>query len=176
MNIYTIGHSNQGFDKFVETLRYHHIKNLVDIRSYPSSRHCPHFNKQYFEENLPSDISYFHLLNLGGRRTKQGVERDINGYWQHPSFHNYADYMLSNDFKEGIKNLIEINDLGNTAYMCSECVHWRCHRGLVSDYMLELGYKVLHINGEKLSEHKRRESSVFSNKQLTYPSQQLSLI
>ena len=36
----------------------------------------------------------------------------------------------------------------NCAIMCSEAVWWRCHRRIISDYLLAEGYEVLHIMGE----------------------------
>jgi len=65
------------------------------------------------------------------------------------SFRNYADYMLTPEFKSGIDRLLELSEHGPTAIMCAERVYFRCHRMLVSDYLTAAGHRVLHIDDEK---------------------------
>ncbi len=33
--------------------------------------------------------------------------------------------------------------------MCSEALWWRCHRRIISDYLLSQGLEVLHIMGSR---------------------------
>jgi uncharacterized protein (DUF488 family) len=66
-----------------------------------------------------------------------------------PSFRNYADYMLSSKFQQAIERLVERAGKANTAIMCAEQLYFRCHRMLVSDYLVEQGQSVLHILDEK---------------------------
>ena len=63
------------------------------------------------------------------------------------SFRNYADYMLTGDFQLGITELIGIAERSRTAYMCAERLYFRCHRMLVSDWLVAHGHEVLHIDG-----------------------------
>ena len=44
VTIYSIGHSNQPMEAFLELLNRHGIQTLIDIRSHPYSRYVPHFN------------------------------------------------------------------------------------------------------------------------------------
>jgi uncharacterized protein (DUF488 family) len=53
--------------------------------------------------------------------------------------------MDSEDFKQGIAALLELALERNTAIMCAEALWWRCHRGLISDYLKVNGVRVLHI-------------------------------
>ena len=46
---HTIGHSNHSPDKFLALLRAYGIATLVDVRSWPTSRHLPHFNRLALE-------------------------------------------------------------------------------------------------------------------------------
>jgi uncharacterized protein (DUF488 family) len=64
-----------------------------------------------------------------------------------PSFRNYADYMLTQEFQSGIASLIELAEQSRTAYMCAERVYVQCHRMLVSDWLTAHGHQVLHIEG-----------------------------
>jgi uncharacterized protein (DUF488 family) len=125
-------------------LKSFNIELLADIRSFPGSRKFPHFNK----ENLPAslaekNIEYIHLKNLGGRRK---VNPDsCNTGWRVAAFRGYADYMETENFKKAIEELEKIASQKRVAYMCAEAVWWRCHRSLVSDYLKNEGWTVLHI-------------------------------
>ena len=132
--IWTIGHSTRTLEEFVEMLQHYNITLLVDIRSFPGSRRYPHFNKEALEVSIPNNnIKYIHLLKLGGRRR---VKPDSeNTAWKHPAFRGYADYMETDEFKEGIHELEELARNDRTAIMCSEAVWWSCHRSMVSDYL-----------------------------------------
>jgi len=151
--IYTIGHSTHTLEEFVAMLKSFNIELLADIRSFPGSRKFPHFNK----ENLPAslaenNIEYIHLRNLGGRRK---VNPDsCNTGWRVAAFRGYADYMETESFKKAIQELEQIASQKRVAYMCAEAVWWRCHRSLVSDYLKNEGWTVLHIMGVgKSTEH-----------------------
>ena len=120
------------------------IERVVDVRSYPGSRKFPQYNKETLIDALPeNDIQYTHLRELGGRRK---VNKDSkNTTWRVAAFRGYADYMESDEFKEGIKILEEIGLKEKVAYMCSEAVWWSCHRSMISDYLKVHGWKVMHI-------------------------------
>jgi uncharacterized protein (DUF488 family) len=53
--------------------------------------------------------------------------------------------METDDFKAGIERLIDAARRRRVAIMCSEAVWWRCHRGLISDYLKSVGFEVVHI-------------------------------
>lgn len=152
-SIWTIGHSTRSFEEFATMLQSFQIELVADIRSYPGSRKFPQFNKEALEVSLPqNNIVYMHLRELGGRRKVSPDSKNTS--WQHPAFRGYADYMETNEFKAGIKNLEKIALKQRTAYMCSEALWWRCHRSLVSDYLKVHGWKVMHIMGiGKAQEH-----------------------
>jgi uncharacterized protein (DUF488 family) len=145
--LYTIGHSTRTLDELLEALRAHSIHTLVDIRSFPMSRRLPHFNRESLEKTLPeAGIRYVSMKELGGRRKKI---RDDSPHiaLRSPSFRNYADYMLTAEFRGAIASLIELAEQSPTAYMCAERVYFRCHRMMVSDWLVGHGHQVLHIDG-----------------------------
>lgn len=166
--IYTIGHSTHTLEEFIAMLKSFNIELLADIRSFPGSRKFPHFNK----ENLPAslaenNIEYIHLKNLGGRRK---VNPDsCNTGWRVAAFRGYADYMETENFKKAIKELEQIASTKSVAYMCAEAVWWRCHRSLVSDYLKNEGWTVLHIMGVgKSTEHPYTAPAKIMNGKLNY--------
>ncbi len=152
-SIWTIGHSTRDLDEFIALLKSFQIEVVTDIRSLPGSRKFPQFNKESLEISLPqSNIQYIHLKELGGRRKVNSDSK--NSSWRHPAFRGYADFMETETFIEGIKELEQIASKQRTAYMCSEAVWWRCHRSMVSDYLKVNGWKVMHIMGlGKAEEH-----------------------
>lgn len=141
--IYTIGHSNVSMDVFLAALEANRIQTLVDIRTFPSSRHCPQFGQEELRATLQTaGINYAWLKLLGGRRRKTTAYSRHDGL-RHPSFRNYADYMETPEFRAGVAELLQLP--GRVAYMCSEAVYWRCHRRMVSDYLTYAGVEVRHI-------------------------------
>jgi uncharacterized protein (DUF488 family) len=142
--IWTIGHSTHTLEELVLMLSSFEIRLVADIRSFPGSRKFPQFNKENLEVSLPQNgIQYIHVKKLGGRRKVNTDSK--NSSWRHLAFRAYADYMETEDFKEGIAELEKIAREQRTAYMCSEAVWWRCHRSMVSDYLKAKGWKVMHI-------------------------------
>lgn len=170
---FTIGHSNRSLDEFVELLRGAEVQHLVDVRAFPRSRANPQFNTETLPDHLAAfHISYEHMAALGGRRGKSNpVPPEVNGFWNHRGFHNYADYALSEDFRLGLQHLIAQGHERRCAIMCSEAVWWRCHRRIIADYLIAYGEAVFHILG---AGHVNEASltpgaSVQSGGSITYP-------
>jgi uncharacterized protein (DUF488 family) len=149
--IYTLGHSTRGLADFSSVLQAHEIELLEDIRAFPMSRRYPHFNREHLELWLPEiGTDYVWERELGGRRGKQmSREQSPNLALRNDSFRNYADYMLSEQFQSAAERLVERAEKQRTAIMCAELLYFRCHRMLVSDYLVSHGHKVLHIQDEK---------------------------
>jgi len=146
-SLYTIGHSTRTIEELIAALQAHEIHTLVDIRAFPMSRRLPHFNRESLEKTLPSaGIHYRWLPALGGHRRK--IREDSpNLALRNTSFRNYADYMLTAEFQQGIEELLKLAARSRTAYMCAERVYFHCHRMLVSDWLVAHGHEVFHIDG-----------------------------
>lgn len=147
MNIYTIGHSTQSIEAFVNMLESVQVEMLVDVRAYPASRKFPQFNQETLTRSLlDNGIEYEHIANLGGRRNKsRNFQEELNNGWNNQSFHNYADYTLTKEFQKGVLELEQIAKKKVTAYCCSERHPARCHRLLISNWLEAHGWKVYHI-------------------------------
>jgi len=144
--LFTIGHSTRMLEEMIEVLQAHSIQTLVDIRSFPMSRRLPHFNRESLEKTLPeAGIRYVWMKELGGRRKKISAESPHIAL-RNDSFRNYADYMLTPEFEQAAEQLIKMAESSRTAYMCAERVYFRCHRMVVSDWLVAHGHKVLHID------------------------------
>jgi uncharacterized protein (DUF488 family) len=142
--IYTIGHSTHDIDRFIAMLRSFNIEMLADVRHFPGSRKFPHFNKPELNKALnAAGIDYLHLVDLGGRRKPRPDSPHTE--WRNDAFRGYADHMDTDVFRQAIEELESNAVKMRTAYMCSEAVWWRCHRGLISDHFKAKGWVVLHI-------------------------------
>lgn len=146
--VHTIGHSTRSVDELLGMLRANDVDRLVDIRSFPSSRRLPQWNREALEAELPPDIPYTWLPALGGRRHTPAGVASPNGFWRVKAFRDYADYMATEPFAEGLAELEALAERCRPAIMCSEAVPWRCHRRLVTDALLVDGVQVFDILSE----------------------------
>jgi len=169
LSIWTIGHSTRSIAEFIEALKSFDIQLLIDVRSFPGSRRYPHFNKDALRNSLADDaVEYLHLPELGGRR--RALKDSQNVAWRNEAFRGYADYMETDDFEKGINRLLETSRRQRTAIMCSEAVWWRCHRGLIADFLKAGGERVLHIMSRgKVDEHPFTGGFVFLRYRISQP-------
>ena len=146
---FTIGHSTRLVAEFLALLTAAEVALVVDVRTIPRSRHNPQYNDDQLPDALDgAGIAYQHLPELGGLRGRQSkIDPQINGFWDNASFHNYADYALSPVFAAGLARLRELGHGQRCAIMCAEAVWWRCHRRIITDYLIAAGEGVFHIVG-----------------------------
>jgi uncharacterized protein (DUF488 family) len=146
---YTIGHGTRSIGEFIELLLSVEVALVADVRTVPRSRTNPQFNREAMPTSLAaSGIRYQHIAPLGGRRGRQrGVPADVNAFWQNESFHNYADYAMGDGFRAGLSHLRELGGERRCAVMCAETLWWRCHRRIITDYLLAAGEVVFHVLG-----------------------------
>jgi uncharacterized protein (DUF488 family) len=151
MKLWTLGHSTRSGEEFVQILLAHDVEVLVDVRTFPSSRRYPQFNKAELAASLKkSKIAYLHEPRLGGRRTPRPDSH--NSAWRNAQFRGYADHMETEEFRNGVRELLELASTKRVAVMCAEAVWWRCHRSLIADYLKAEGHEVIHIIDEKKTE------------------------
>jgi uncharacterized protein (DUF488 family) len=169
---FTIGHSTHCIEEFVGSLQSAGVQFLVDVRTVPRSRRNPQFNREVLPATLADfQIGYEHLAALGGLRHKRDISPAVNGYWQNQSFHNYADYAMTEEFRAGLDRLRYLGHQSPTAIMCAEAVWWQCHRRIIADYLMAADEIVFHIMGggrverAEMTQGAKRES----NGILTYP-------
>ena len=122
--LYSIGHWNYSLERLLGLLAQHLIESLVDIRRFPGSRKFPHLNQQSLAAALPeAGMEYQWLEALcGRRRSEKGGPASLNVGLRNESFRNYADYMLTEEFRQGVTKLLEIAAHKRTAIMCAEAV------------------------------------------------------
>lgn len=169
IKVFTIGHSTHPIEEFIALLKQNGVERVIDIRTIPRSRYNPQFEQTTLVKSLPeSGIEYIYMKVLGGLRPK--VKDSVNMGWRNASFRNYADYMQTEDFSEGVRQLIQYAKEKPTAIMCAEALPWRCHRSLVGDALLVRGVEVLNImNMTTTTPHTMTPFAKVEGTKITYP-------
>jgi uncharacterized protein (DUF488 family) len=169
LQLFTIGHSTRTIEQLIGVLTQYKVGILVDIRSYPGSRRNPQFGSDAITQELSKHgFRYLWLPILGGRRKGLGDDSK-NKCWKNQSFRNYADYMETATFRQGIDELIQLSSSGTVAIMCAEAVYWRCHRSMVADFLKSLDVQVTHIFDEKKAQvHEYTRCAKIIDGHLTY--------
>jgi uncharacterized protein (DUF488 family) len=170
---FTIGHSTRSIDEFVNLLRPQEVKLVVDVRHIPRSLTNPQYNATPFAKALSElEIGYEHITELGGfRGERRSIPANVNAFWKNRSFHNYADYAMSDDFRFGLAKLRKLGHGCTSAIMCAEAVWWRCHRRIIADYLIAAGETVFHILGahQVVPASLTREAVLLPDGILSYP-------
>ena len=170
---FTIGHSTRTIEEFVGLLKEAGVRLVVDVRTVPRSRTNPQYNRDVLPNTLGEfQIGYEHIAALGGLRgQKRSTPEATNAFWQNQSFHNYADYAMSAEFRAGLARLRELGHRTPSAIMCAEAVWWRCHRRIIADYLIAAGEEVFHIMGDGRIEPARMTDGArpAADGVLTYP-------
>ena len=146
--LYSVGHSSQSQEEFLELLKRHDVNCIVDVRSLPASKYTPQFNmdplKWFLKKN---DIQYLHFgEEFGARRTDSlNTEGQVD----------FEQAARTIKFKRGVERLMNGLQKGFCiSLMCSEANPLECHRfSLVSRYFYDNGLDVQHIlkDGELVS-------------------------
>lgn len=144
MIIYTIGHSTRSIPELLDALAPYGVEVVADVRRFPGSRRLPQFAEPALRAELVSHgLGYVWIPALGGRR--RPVPESPNLGWRHTAFRGYADHVMSEEFAEGLMELLMIAYGLRTVIMCAEVLWWRCHRRIIADVLVALGIDVVHI-------------------------------
>ena len=171
IRLYSVGHSNHSMEAFLAILDAFEIHSLVDVRSYPTSSHCPQFDQSHLESCVTQHgITYHWFQDLGGYRKGLGGSSPNQGLHE-GGFRNYADYMLTETFRTAAGRLLGIARVRTTAMMCAEKDVTRCHRQYLSDYLILHKAEVIHIRDEQETARHAltKHAAVTSDHKLIYP-------
>jgi uncharacterized protein (DUF488 family) len=174
--IFTVGHSTLPVEEFIAMLQAYGVECLADIRTVPRSRHNPQFNADRLAAALrPHKIEYVPLQALGGLRHPH--KDSPNTGWRNDSFRGYADYMQTEEFTQGLENLLRLSRESRTTIMCAEAMPWRCHRSLVADALSVRGVLVVEIlSATNYRDHELTPFARVAGTSITYPPQQGALL
>lgn len=155
--LYTVGHSTQELESFLELLRQHDIEAIADVRSGPYSQRFPWFNREQLKEALErAGIKYVFLgEELGARRDEPCCY-----------IGNRADYELiaqSDLFKNGLERIRQGLESMRVSLMCAEKDPLDCHRTLLVARHAQKFTEVdhIHIDGS-IETHSELEARMLS--------------
>ena len=145
IEIYTLGHSNYSFDKFIEILKKYNINCVVDIRAIPYSKYNTQYNKEFFQANLKKlGYTYIYMADEFGAKRKTKVSYNDEGYA------DFDKVILEDEFKRGIERL-KVGCSKNYKIVLLGAMQEpiRCHRAiLLGKELIKAGFDVKHIMHE----------------------------
>jgi len=141
--LFTVGHSNWPFPRFVELLKSAGVDFLLDVRSRPASGRNPHFSQPVFETLLRGEgIGYLFLgEELGGRPEDPSLYRPNGAV-------DYQACRKSFAFRAGIERVAQEAQRHKVALVCAEEDPLDCHRFLmISPALVAAGLTPVHLRG-----------------------------
>jgi len=138
--LYSIGHSSQSLEDFLNLLAVHGVNCVIDVRSIPASKYSPQFNQESLKYFLKShEVQYLYFGDEFGARRTDCLDEN-----EQVDFEKAVETPL---FKKGVERVMKGLEKGfRIAFMCSEADPLECHRfSLVSRYFYERGIDVQHI-------------------------------
>jgi len=138
--LYTLGHSDHSIDQFIGLLKTHGVTALADVRSFPSSRRFPQFDKAVLQASLKeADIRYVYLgRELGARPSDPAMFKSGRV--------DFDTLRASPLFVQGLRRLQEGMRDWRVCMMCAERDPAECHRAmLVGQALHEAGTPLNHI-------------------------------
>jgi uncharacterized protein (DUF488 family) len=142
--LYTIGHSNHEFARFVELLRNAGVTAVADVRSQPFSQRYPQFNRPQLQAGLAdADLVYAFLGEELGGRPRDSSLYDVEGRLRYERVRQTAF------FQRGLDRLENALDSFAVALLCSEEDPIICHRGLmIAPALVERQILPNHLRGD----------------------------
>lgn len=166
--IYTVGHSNQSAEEFLQLIKPLGIDCIIDVRSMPYSKYTPQFNEDVLKNFLKQNgVLYAPFgMHFGARRTDclKEIEKRKKGVDQTLLQVNFELGTKTKDFLEGVERLkVALSQGRSIALMCSEADPLGCHRfSFISRFFYDEGYNVMHIVRSNTS----NESIALTHKEL----------
>jgi uncharacterized protein (DUF488 family) len=147
--IYSIGHSNLSIQAFISLLCQNRVEAIVDTRSYPYSKHVPHFNERALSSAVrAAGIKYVFMGEELGGRPKDKRFYDSDGRVL------YGLVAKTKPFQEAIERIQQGSEKYRLALLCSEDDPTFCHRNLLIGRVLRTrGFDILHIRKNGILEN-----------------------
>lgn len=160
--LFTVGHSSQSAEEFLQLIQPHGINCILDVRSTPYSKYTPQFNEDIIKQFLNTHgVLYVPFgKHFGARRTDCLQEHLFKkkGKKEVKLQVDFEKGVTTMDFQTGVERLNNAISQGRrVALMCSEADALGCHRfSFIARYFYDLGWDVFHIlknsdNGESIA-------------------------
>lgn len=130
-SLYTVGYEGSNIDRFLENVKDHNVKLIVDVREKPISRKKG-FSKNGLKAALNEiGIEYIHIPQLGSPKE---IRDRLHETWDYREFfQQYRVYISSElDIIMGILDRLESTP---SCLMCFEHDPKTCHRSILAEYI-----------------------------------------
>jgi uncharacterized protein (DUF488 family) len=131
IRIFTIGFTRKSAAQFFEGLQKAGVKRVIDTRLNNTSQ-LSGFAKQvdlrYFLSKV-SDIDYSHNLSLAPTQDILDAYKKKNISWE-----DYSKKYLELIQNRQVESTIDVEDLADCCFLCSEDKPHFCHRRLAAEY------------------------------------------
>lgn len=139
MALYTIGYEGRTLDSFMDELREHDVKRLLDVRRRASSRR-PGFAKGALSLRCEQEgIAYVHEPELGTPDHLRKLYKETGSL----DIEAYREYVK--DFGAELDLEATLAKATTTCLMCLERDYRQCHRQVIAEELAERGLRVQHI-------------------------------
>lgn len=175
--IFTIGHSDRTLEEFLKIMELSSVRLVADVRSNPASARFPHFERTALSGELEKrGLVYRWFRDLGGRQSASRHE-DEHTALNEIGFRRYAAHMNTSKFRESAADLFGLAASTITAVMCAERDFHQCHRQFLSDKLMQMGARVVHIvDAETAVVHTPHPDLAVEGNKLYYRKKQLELL
>ncbi|MBU3916447.1 MAG: DUF488 domain-containing protein [Proteobacteria bacterium] len=142
--LFTIGFTKKTAEDFFTLIKHNHIKCVIDIRLNNASQLAGFSKKtdlEYFLKEI-YDCGYRHLPILAPTKNILDSYKKKKISWG-----NYTLQYNALLKSRGIENLISLDDLNESCFLCSESTADHCHRRLAAEYLKNKHeqIKIVHI-------------------------------
>ena len=120
---------------------------VADVRRVPRSRTNPQYNRMFCPAAVGRSGSDTNMSRRSAACADDpgDVSPDLNGFWQNAELPQLRGLRQQRSVPRGLVRLREFGASKRCAVMCAEAVWWRCHRRIITDYLLAAGETVFHI-------------------------------
>lgn len=170
--VFTLGYDALAVDHLVELLADYRIEIVVDVRRWGRSVRAPQYSTESLSKVLArAGIHYVWIPELGGYR-RFGVDVEdvgIGRCFRSEGFRAYATYVLTSEVAgRALERLLGVCSERTAALLCRERLPYRCHRKILSDWLLYKGFRVVHLIPPGELEHRYTKCARIVEGRLAY--------
>ncbi len=133
---YTIGYGRTKIGSFIDRLRCHWIRTVIDTRDYPESQQNPPYSQTPLKKILKeNNIDYVHARELGvpkAHRSSLSKQEDYDNLWKW-----YDSTRIPNLWSIVVR--VKKTYAGKYAFMCAESNPLHCHRHRIAKAFTDKG-------------------------------------
>ena len=139
--LYTIGYEGTTQAALLQTLVFHDVQTLLDIRERPQSRKPGLSKAALTQATADYGLSYAHIRALGTPsdiRYRRKIDPDQNAFQE-----SFLEYLETQ--KEALEALVERAERERCCLLCYEANVLECHRLFVAEHAAKMSGRALTI-------------------------------